>query len=102
MLWRSDHHDHSSRPRSGWGVLLCFISTDAAGIEGTEGFTGDTAPKLFSPTSVAGYAGPSFSLQTTPEVPVLLSEVQSGVLHLLGLIRGAPRGQGDPHLVLGG
>ena len=40
-----------------------------------------TAPKLFSPTSVAGYAGPSSSFQTTPECPVLLSEVQSGVLH---------------------
>ena len=37
-------------------------------------------------TSVAGYAGPSSSVQTTPEVPVLLSEVQSGVQHLLGLI----------------
>ena len=39
---------------------------------------GVTAPKLFSPTSVAGYAGPSSSYQTTPESPVLLSEV-SGV-----------------------
>ena len=53
---------------------------------------GVTAPKLFSPTSVAGYAGPSSSLQTTPEVPVLLSEVQSGVQHLLGLISGLRRG----------
>ena len=34
----------------------------------------------------------SFSLQTTPEVPVILSEVQSGVLHLLGLISGVRRG----------
>jgi hypothetical protein len=36
-------------------------------------------------TSVAGYAGPSSSLQTTPEVPVLLPEVQtrSGVQHLV-------------------
>ena len=50
-----------------------------------------TASKLFPPTSVAGYAGPSSSLQTTPEVPVL-SEVQSGVLHLLGLISGVRRG----------
>ena len=31
-------------------------------------------------------------LTTTPEVPVLLSEVQSGVLHLLGLISGVRRG----------
>ena len=43
-------------------------------------------------TSVAGYAGPSSSLQTTPESPVLLSEVQSGVQHLLGLISGLRRG----------
>ena len=36
-------------------------------------------------TSVAGYAGPSSSLQTTPEVPVLLPEVQtrSWVQHLV-------------------
>ena len=54
---------------------------------------GVTAPKLFPPTSVAGYAGgPPSSLQTTPEVPVLLSEVQSGVMHLLGLITGVRRG----------
>ena len=64
---------------------------------------GVTAPKLFSPTSVAGYVGPSASLQTNPEVPVLLSEVQSGVLHLLDLISGVRRGgKGDPHFVLGG
>ena len=31
---------------------------------------------------------PPSSLQTTPDVPVLLSEGQSGVQHLLGLIRG--------------
>jgi len=35
---------------------------------------GVSAPKLFPPTSVAGYAGPSSSLQTTPEVPVRGSE----------------------------
>ena len=58
---------------------------------------GVTAHKLFPPTSVAGYAGPSSSLQTTPEGPVLLSEVQSGVLHLLGLISGVRReGKGTP------
>ena len=64
---------------------------------------GVTAPKLFSPTSVAGYAGPSSSLQTTTEVPVLLPEVQSGVLHLLGLISGVRRGGRElpPHFVLG-
>ena len=44
-------------------------------------------------TSVAGYAGPSSSLQTTPEVPVLLSEVHSGLQHLLGLISGLRRGR---------
>ena len=48
-------------------------------------------------TSVAGYAGPSSSLQTTPGGPVLLSGVQSGVLHLLGLISGLHReGRGIP------
>ena len=34
-------------------------------------------------TSVAGYAGPSSSLQTTPESPVLLSEVQSKVTSII-------------------
>ena len=43
------------------------------------------------------------SLQTTPESPVLLSEVQSGVLHLLGLISGVRRGgKGIPISSLGG
>ena len=47
--------------------------------------------------------GPPSCLQTTPESPVLLSEVQSEVLHLLGLIRGVQRGgKEDPHFVLGG
>ena len=36
--------------------------------------------------------GASSSLQTTPESPVLLSEVQSGVQHLLGLISGLRQG----------
>ena len=61
------------------GVLLCFISTDAAGVQGTEGSPGVTAPKPFSPTSVAGYAGPPSSLQTTPDSAALLSLGQSGV-----------------------
>ena len=33
-----------------------------------------------------------FLTDHTPEVPVILSEVQSGVLHLLGLISGVRRG----------
>ena len=52
---------------------------------------GVTASKLFPPLLPSGYAGPS-SLQTTPESPALLSEVQSGVQHLLGLISGLRRG----------
>ena len=44
---------------------------------------GVTAPKLRLLPSLATPVPPS-SLQTTPEVPVLLSEVQSGVQHLLG------------------
>jgi len=47
--------------------------------------------RMFACMYVRVYAGPSSSLQTTPEVPVL-SEVQSGVLHLLGLISGVRRG----------
>ena len=42
-------------------------------------------------TSVAGYAGPSSSLQTTPEVPVLLPEVQSGAS---ACVTGHPRARG--------
>ena len=64
---------------------------------GTEGFPGVTAPKLFSPTSVAGYAGPPSSLQITPDSAVLLSAGQSGVQHVLGLIRGYAEKVGDPH-----
>ena len=58
-----------------------------------------TAPKPFPPTSAAGYAGPPSSLQTTPDSPALLSEGQSGVQHLLGLIRGVRReGKGSQFL----
>ena len=47
--------------------------------------------------------GPPSSLQTTSECPVLLSEVQSLVLNLLGVISGSRRGgKGDPSFVLGG
>jgi len=42
-------------------------------------------------TSVAGYAGPSSPLQTTPEVPVLLPEVQSGAS---ACVTGHPRSRG--------
>ena len=41
---------------------------------------GATAPKLFSPTSVAGYAGPSFFLTDHPDSAVLLSEGTSVAL----------------------
>ena len=105
-------------------MLLCFISTDAGGIQGAEGCPRGHRIQTFAFTSVAGYAGPSSSLQTTPEVPVLLrlsglpsslqttpeipillSEVQSRALDLLCLIRGVRRGGRDPpimHFVLGG
>jgi len=76
-------------------TLLCFISTDTGGIYRVPRVSpGVTASKLFPPLLVAGYTGPSSSLQTTPECPVLilLSGVQSGVLHLLGLISGLRRG----------
>ena len=73
-------------------VLLCFISTDAGGI-GYRGLTqGSPHPNSFRLYFRRWHAGPSSSLQTTPECPVLLSEVQSGVLHLLGLISGVRRG----------
>jgi len=76
-------------------TLLCFISTDTGGIYRVPRVSpGVTASKLFPPLLVAGYTGPSSSLQTTPECPVLilLSGVQSGVLYLLGLISGLRRG----------
>ena len=40
--------------------------------------------------------------QTTPDVAVLLSEGQSGVHHLLGLIGGYAEKVGDPHFFRGG
>ena len=59
---------------------------------------GVTAPNLRLLPSLATPVPPS-SLQTTPDVPVLLSEGQSGVQHLLGLIRGVRReGRGSPFL----
>ena len=63
---------------------------------------GVTAPILFSPTSVAGYAALPSSLQTTPDSPVLLSEGQSGVQYLLGLLRGHTERAEDPHFFRGG
>lgn len=38
-------------------MSCCVFSTDAALVQGTEGFPGLTAPKLFLLSSVAGYAG---------------------------------------------
>ena len=78
-------------------VLLCFISTDAEGIFWHRGFPQGSPPRhpncLRLLPSLAT-PGPPSSLQTrtTPEIPILLFEVQSGVLHLFGLIRGgAPK-----------
>jgi hypothetical protein len=50
---------------------------------------GVSAPKLFPPTSVAGYAGPSLPYRPLQKS---WSEVQSGALHLLGLKSGVRRG----------
>ena len=79
-------------------MLLRFIRTDAADVWGTEGSAGVTVPN-FTFTSVPGYAGPFLFLKTTPDFAVLLSEGQSGVQHLLGLIGGVRReGRGSPFL----
>jgi len=72
-------------------VLLAFIGTDT---QGYRMFPQGLHPNCFR--LLASLARPSSSLQTTvtPQCPVLSSGAQSGVLHLLGLIRGGIEGAG--------
>ena len=65
---------------------------------------GVTASKLFPPLLPSlATPGPPLPYRPLQNIPVLLSEVQSGVQHLLGLISGLRRGGGgNPHIVLGG
>ena len=87
------------------GGVCCFVllvPTPRLALRVPRVSQGTPHPNCFRLLPSLAMPVPPSSLQTTPEVPVLLSEVQSGVLHLLGIILGAPRGQGDPHLVLGG
>ena len=74
-------------------VLLIPSLLPTPKVYGYRGFPqGSPDPNCFRLLLSLAKPGPSSSLQTTPEVPILLSEVQSGVLHLLGLMRGVRRG----------
>ena len=74
------------------GVLLCFINTDAEGIKGTEGF-----PRGHRTQTVSAYfrrwlRRALLFLTDHSRSPGTTIRVQSGVLHLLGLVSGVRRG----------
>jgi len=85
------------------GVLLCFINTDAEGIKGTEGF-----PRGHRTQTVSAYfrrwlrRALLFLTDHSRSPGTTIRGSEWGPASAWPHKWGAPRGQGDPHFVLGG